>query len=123
MTTGQELPTILEAVRWLMNLSELLESVTRPGGELEKLDEERIAAKARFEKQYARSYLVATGTVEDRKQKAILQTIEDRFALETAEAKVKACQERVRTLRAQIDVGRSLQTTVRSELEALGRNP
>lgn len=121
--TPGELPGILDAVRWLTRLSDLLEDVTKPGGELERLEEERIRAQQRYEVHYARVFLTATGSVDARKHTAVLECADDKFALEMATAKRDACRERIRTLRSQIDVGRSLQTTIRSELDALGRKP
>ena len=104
-------------VKRLGELSRMLDAATL---EAAQLDEAAVRAKARHEVEYARAYLTGEGSVEDRKQAAKLATEREALDADIAAQRLRACQERIRTLRVQIDVGRSLNAAQRSEWAASG---
>lgn len=106
-----------EIVLRLSQLSRLLDAAT---DEITGLDELAVRAKARHQVAYARAFLDATGAMDVRKQEAILAVKGEFLDMEIAEQKVRACRERIRTLRDQLDVGRSLNAASRAEWAASG---
>lgn len=86
--------------------------------EYARLDEEWVKAKAAHQVGYARAFLSAQGSVDARKQLAVLEVEDVCFAMEMAEQKVRAVRERIRTIRDQIEVGRSLNSAVKAEWSA-----
>lgn len=111
------LPTTNQVVMRLGQLSRLLEEKTK---EIASLDEEWVNAKRVFKREYARVFLTTAGSMDVRKQTAIRDTDELDFDAELAEAKVRAAREAIRTLRDQLDVGRSLGAAARAEFQATG---
>lgn len=110
-------PTTHEVIKRLSELSRMLDAAT---GEVAELDEAAVMAKAAYEVKFARSFLATDGAMDVRKQKAVLDAADQKLGMEIAEQKVRACRERIRTIRDQIDVGRSLNSAVRSEWAAAG---
>lgn len=106
-----------EIVKWLIKLSHLLDAATK---EIEQLDDEAVRAKARHQVAHAGAYLNTTGTVDVRKSETVLAVQNEYLDMEIAECKVRACKERIRTLRDQLDVGRSLNAASRAEWAASG---
>lgn len=108
-------PTTNAVIQRLSQLSRMLDDATE---EYARLDEEWVRAKAAHQVGYARAFLKSEGSVDARKQLAILEMEGEYFAMELADQKVRACKERIRTLRDQIEVGRSLNSAVKSEWAA-----
>lgn len=108
-------PTTHQVILRLSQLSRMLDSATE---EIAELDEAAVRAKSAFEVSFAREFLTSSGAMDARKQEAILATADEKLAAEIAEQKVRACRERIRTLRDQIEVGRSLNSAVRAEWAA-----
>lgn len=104
-------------VHHLVELSALLDKAT---DEIAVLDEEAVRGKGAHQVAYARAFLTGTGSVDARKQQAVLECADLWLAYELADAKTRACKERIRTLRDQIEIGRSLNAAVRSEWAASG---
>lgn len=88
--------------------------------EVDRLDEAAVMAKGRHRVNYARAFLEATGPIDTRHEKAKLQCEVQWFEFELADQKLRACRERIRTIRDQIDLHRSLGAAVRSEWAASG---
>lgn len=88
--------------------------------EIAELDEAAVLAKAAYEVAFARAFIGADGSVDVRKQQSVLDTSDTKLTAELAEQKVRACRERIRTIRDQIEVGRSLNSAVRAEFTASG---
>lgn len=109
------LPTPNEVVHQLVDLAAYLDAATR---ELAELDEKAVRAKVRHEVAYARAFLNAEGAADTRKQTAVEVVKVEKWDLELAEAKVRACKERLRTLRDQVDIRRSMGAALRSEWAA-----
>ncbi|AHH98217.1 hypothetical protein KALB_4855 [Kutzneria albida DSM 43870] len=86
--------------------------------EYAELDEAWVRAKAAHRVAYARSFLTTEGSVGFREQTAVLKVEDEWFAMEIADQKVRACKERIRTIRDQIEVGRSLSSAIKAEFAA-----
>lgn len=112
--------TPAEVMRGLIEIARDLNAATE---ELAELDLKAVEAKGRYEVARATAFLTTSGTVEDRKTKALLATEAERQEAEIAEALVRACKERIRTLHARVEVGRSLGTGLRAEMNTLGMTP
>jgi phage shock protein A len=109
-------PTTHEVIHRLAELSRMLDAATV---EVAELDETAVRAKGAYQVGYARSFLGQdSGTVDARKQRAVIECEGLWLEAELAEQQVRACRERIRTLREQIDVGRSLNSAVRAEWAA-----
>lgn len=106
-----------DVVRRLSELSRMLDAATL---ESAQLDEAAVRAKQRYEVVYAHAFLEAEGAMDARKQIAVVNCQHERLDSEIAAQLLRACQERIRTLRVQIEVGRSLNAAQRSEWAASG---
>ena len=109
------LPTQLEVIKRLSECSRLLEVAQH---DLADLDEAAVRAKQAYEVAWARAYLKADGSIEARKAEAVIVTAGEALEAELCAAKVRACRERIRTLGAQLDVGRTLSAAIRSQFQA-----
>lgn len=110
-------PTTHQVIKRLSELSRMLDSAT---AEMAELDETAVLAKSAYEVRYARSFLSSDGAMEVRKHQAVIEAADQKLGAEMAEQKVRACRERIRTLRDQIDIGRSLNSAVKAEWAASG---
>lgn len=110
-------PTQHDVIKRLAALSRMLDEATR---EVAELDEAAVISKAAHEVAYARAFLTSEGAMDVRKQQSILDTSDQKLLAEIAEQKVRACRERIRTIRDQIEVGRSLNSAVKAEWTASG---
>jgi hypothetical protein len=108
-------PTVNDVVRRLAELSRMLDAAT---DEIARLDDAAVRAKGRYQVEFARHFLGADGSVDARKQSSVLACKDHWLDAEIAEQQVRACRERIRTIRDQIDVGRSLNSAVRAEWAA-----
>ncbi len=109
------LPSQQDVVLELSRLARALDAKTE---EIARLDEQAVRAKSRFEVAFARTFLTTPGSMDVRKQTAVLGTADAKLDAEIGEAKVRAAREAIRTLRDRLDVGRSLNAAVRAEFAA-----
>lgn len=86
--------------------------------EIARLDEEAVRAKSRFEVSFARAFIQAAGAEGLRKQTATLETADQKLDAEIAEQKLRAAREAIRVLRDRLDIGRSLNSAIKSEWAA-----
>ena len=114
---------IPEQVRVVEQLAACARELDHLSIEVAGLDMAHVEALAAYRTSYARAFLIADGSVEERKQKAILVAEEERFQADVAEQKVRACRDRIRALRDRLEVGRSLNAAVRTQFatEAVGQ--
>jgi hypothetical protein len=101
----------------LIQLSYELDDLVR---EYRELGDAVAEAKQAAEVSYARAYMEATGTVEERKQTAIETAGDSRYTADLAERQVAACREAIRAVHARIEVGRTLSATTRDEMKLAG---
>jgi hypothetical protein len=109
------LPTQVKIIERLQECSRLLDAA-QP--DLAEFDEAAVRAKQAYEVAYAKAYLKAEGSIEARKAEAVIVTAGEALEAELCAAKVRACRERIRTLGAQLDVGRTLSAAIRSQFQA-----
>ena len=109
------IPSQKDIVLRLSELSRLLDAATI---EVAELDEAAVRAKAAFEVEHARAFLADEGPMDARKAQATVKVSDFWLAMELAQAKHRACRERIRTLGVQIEVGRTLSAATRSQFAA-----
>lgn len=83
--------------------------------EVEALDEAWVRAKADYKREFARSFLTATGAVDVRRYTAEQDTADLYLAAEIAEQVLRAAKEALRVLRDRLEIGRSLGAVMRLE--------
>jgi hypothetical protein len=83
--------------------------------EYEEFERDSVVTSIEYEKAYARTFLSLDGSVELRKQQALLDTWQERMEKEIAETQVKVCKERIRKLHAQLEVHRSINAAQRTQ--------
>ena len=66
---------------------------------------------------HAKAVLRSSGTVDERKAQALVDTHDERLSAETADALVRQRRAQIATLKTRVDIGRSVGTIIRSELE------
>ena len=111
------LPNQSEVVKRLSELSRMLDAAT---DEIAALDDKAVRAKGSYEVAYAKSFLESNGSMDVRRQEAILVCADLRLTMEIAEAQVRAIKERINTLRSQISIGQSLSAALRQQFSAEG---
>lgn len=85
---------------------------------IDQLDQAAVLAWSAHRKAYATEYIDADGSVEDRKQHAVLAVEDQRVAAESADQVLRAAKERIRVLRDRLEIGRSISAARRSEFAA-----
>lgn len=111
------LPSPVNVGHRLLQLGRLFDEAER---ELEKRDEEHVRAKQRREVEYAKAFLTGHGSIENRKQEAVLTVADLTLAAEIAEQLVRSAKERIKKLDRQMEIARSVGTTTRAEMAASG---
>jgi hypothetical protein len=80
------------------------------------LEEIAVDAEGDYRSAHARAFLGGTGSIEDRKQQAVLAADGHLRVWGKAKAAVTRQKEHIKALHARIDVGRTLASTVRAEV-------
>ncbi|WP_305781534.1 hypothetical protein, partial [Nocardia nova] len=106
-----------EVVKQLGKLSKQLDEATQ---QLNDADVAAVNAKETAKLAEAKAFLAAEGSVDARKNQAIVETHEVRLAAEVADAQVRGLMRTIRTLQSRIDVGRTYGATLRSEIALSG---
>jgi hypothetical protein len=104
----------------VLTLAQLGRDLDAKQNEISRLDEEAVRARARFEVAFARAFIAAQGAEGLRKQTAVLDTEAAKLDAEIADQKLRAARESIRVLRDRLDIGRSLNSAIRSEWSAQG---
>lgn len=118
--SAQEIAADLTPQGIAVNLVQLSHDLDDLVAEYRQLGEEAANAKRDAEVAYAKAYMTAEGTVEERRQAAIAAAVDARYKADLAERKVAACREAIRAVHARIDVGRTLSATTRDEMKLGG---
>ena len=108
-------PTTNDVVKVLAQLGRDLDAKQV---EIARLDEEAVRARARYEVAFARAFIAAAGAEGLRKQTAVLETEAAKLDAEIADQKLRAAREAIRVLRDRLDIGRSLNSAIKSEWQA-----
>lgn len=104
----------------ILTLAQLGRDLDHQQAEIARLDEETVRAKSRYEVSFARAFINASGAEGLRKQLAVLETEAVKLDLEISEQKLRAAREAIRVLRDRLDIGRSLNSAIKSEWSAQG---
>lgn len=114
-------PNQIDVIKRLGELSRMLDTAT---SDMLQLDEAAVTAKQSHEVAFAKYFLSASGSIDVRKQMTIVQCSEQKFAMEIAEVQLRACKERINTLRTQISIGQSVSAALRQQFsaEAVGQH-
>lgn len=99
-------------------LAEIGRSLEHQKAEIARLDEAAVRAKSRFEVAFARAFINASGAEGLRKQTAVLETESQKLDMEISQQQLRAAQEAIRVLRDRLDIGRSLNSAIKSEFAA-----
>lgn len=108
-------PTTNDVVLQLAQLGRDLDAKQR---EIRDLDEAAVRARARYEVTLSRNFLKAEGAMDVRKHTAIVETADLKLDAEIADQVLRAAREAIRVLRDRLDIGRSLNSAIRSEWQA-----
>lgn len=111
-----------------LRLSKLSRELDTKAEELTRQETDAVAKRHVYELAFARAFLEGldgegAGSVDSRKQNAVLRTGEEKLAAETADAVLRAAHVRIRTLKVQIETGRSLGALMRAEMGLGGVTP
>jgi hypothetical protein len=99
------------------NLSQLARDLAAITDGLAELERRAVENREDFTLAFSKAFLSATGPVEQRKHKAVVETHAERLSAETAEALVRGRRAQISSLKVRIDVGRSVGAVVRSEID------
>jgi hypothetical protein len=99
-------------VRRLIELSRMLDQAMDAA---DQLDDEAVQARSAHRVAAARAFLEATGPMDMRREIAVVKTEDLRFIAEAADQKLRSARERIRVLRDQLDIARSMSAALRSE--------
>lgn len=102
---------------FLIELGRTLDGLVR---EYRDLGDAAAEAKRDAELAYAQAYMGTDGTVEERRQAAVLATSDARYMADLMDRKVTGCREAIRAVHARIEVGRTLSATTRDEMKLGG---
>lgn len=102
----------------VLELSRIGRELDALSTEIARLDQRCVAAWSEHRKAYAREYINGQGSIEDRKQHAVLAVEDQRVAAEAADQIHRAARERIRVLRDRLEIGRSLNAARRAEFAA-----
>ncbi|MDN5687084.1 MAG: hypothetical protein L0G94_10495 [Brachybacterium sp.] len=108
-----------------MSTTDIVHELSRIGRELDdlshridQLDQAAVLAWSAHRKAYATAYIDGQGSIEDRKQHAVLEVEEQRVSAESADQVLRAARERIRVLRDRLEIGRSISAARRAEFAA-----
>jgi len=116
---GEEVstPTVNDVI---LTLAQLGRDLDNKQAEISRLDEAAVRARSRFEVAYAWAFIAAAGAEGLRKQTAVLETETAKLDAEIADQVLRAARESIRVLRDRLDIGRSLNSAIKSEWSAQG---
>ena len=101
-------------------LSQLGRELDAKQAEIQRLDDAAVRARARYEVTHSRNFLKAEGAMDVRKHQAIVETADLKLDAEIADQVLRAAKESIRVLRDRLDIGRSLNSAIKSEWSAQG---
>ena len=103
-----------------LRLADLSRQLDKATGDAYQLDDKAVRARHAYEIEFSRAFLVAEGSMDVRKHKAVLETDQLKLDAEIADQVLRACRSRIATIRVQIDTGRSLSAAMRAEAALAG---
>jgi hypothetical protein len=97
-------------------LGEIARELTASVNKMRELDEIRVHSEGDYKSAFAKAFREATGSVEDRKQQAWLETDGLWRTWSLAESAVKMQQAHIKALHTRVDVGRSWMSAQKAEM-------
>jgi hypothetical protein len=104
----------------VLQLAQLGRDLDAKQDEIRRLDDAAVRARSRYEVTFARNFLKAEGNLDVRKYTAVLETAELKLDAEIADQILRAARESIKVLRDRLDIGRSLNSAIKSEWSAQG---
>lgn len=104
----------------ILQLAQLGRDLDAKQEEIRRLDEDAVRARSRYEVTFARHFLKSEGNLDIRKYKAVEETAELKLDAEIADQVLRAARESIKVLRDRLDIGRSLNSAIKSEWQAQG---
>lgn len=101
-------------------LRETIERISRGIGVVSKRHRERDAAKREFDRAYAVEFLDASGSVEERKQKALLATLGERESFELADEVHREADKLLRALDSELSALQTISAMIRDAYRSAG---
>ena len=112
---GQLTPTQVAA-----QLASLARELDRKIQAMEHADREAIEKRGAADLAYSRAFLAAEGSMDLRKHQATIETHDQRMTADVADAVVRHLRREVDSIKTRVDVGRSVNSAVKTELDLLG---
>lgn len=106
-----------QVAQQLLDLARQLDAAVK---ELSRVDEQSVAARRDFEVAFAHAFITAEGSMDMKKQRAVLATADKKYAAELADQRVRSQREAIRAIGTRIEVGRSYGAAIRSEVGLAG---
>lgn len=104
----------------ILQLAQLGRDLDAKQREIRNLDEAAVRARARYEVTMSRNFLKAEGAMDVRKHTAIVESADLKLDAEIADQVLRAARESIRVLRDRLDIGRSLNSAIKSEWSSQG---
>ena len=116
--SGQLTPN--DVVVHLVRLAEELRKLV--DHEIEVAERDAVNTREDYTLALSKAFLTAEGAMDMRKHRAVVATHVERIAAEQADARVRGLKRQIDSVKVRIDVGRSMGTTLRSEISLTGRD-
>jgi hypothetical protein len=101
-------------------LAELGQALSLLVTQIEAAERKAVNAREDYTLALSKAFLRAEGPMDVRKHQSIVDTHGERLAAETAEAEVRGLRRQIDSVKVRVEVGRSVGSTVRSELAMAG---
>lgn len=112
---------VLNPVEVEAAIRDAVAEVAKGVAEFSRVHREWLDADRAFDLAWATAYLRATGPVEERKQTAVIATIEARAALDVADVAFKYVDKRLRAAESKLSAYQTLSKSVMAMYGAAGR--
>ncbi|MEV8610194.1 hypothetical protein AB0383_20095 [Amycolatopsis sp. NPDC051373] len=109
-----------EAALQLARIGQEIDAQTR---ELVQLRDQLPALLRDARRSYAESYLSTEGSIENRKQRAVLDAENAKFRLEVHEQLIEARKDSLRSLRDRSEIGRAINSNLKEEIRTFQSGP
>jgi hypothetical protein len=106
----------------VVHLTRLAEELRKLVTDIDTAEIEAVNAREDFTLALSKAFLSAEGAMDMRKHRSVVATHVERIAAELADARVRGLRRWINCMNARIDIGRSMGTTLRSEISLTGRD-
>lgn len=113
--SGQLTPNMVAA-----NLAALARELDQAIRAIESADRDRVERRGAYDLAYARAFLAAEGSMDIRRYVATEQTHDKRMDADVADATFRHLQRRIAAINTRVDVGRSVNSALKTEMSLAG---